>query len=415
VTDTDGSVIILGGGLTGLVCARLLGALLQPQRPGLRVVVVDVAAAPTAPAADAALDLRVIALSPAALAVLAACGGAPSPGSPRLGHCRRMVVWREGADPATGGIQFDAAEFGRAELMTVVEADRLRADLWAACAIAPGIELVGGDAPAAVSLAADAVTVTLASGRRLTADLVVGAEGQDSWLREQLGVPKTARSYGQSALVAHVGGAVPHGDTAWQCFLPQGPLALLPLGDGRSSIVWSTAPERAAELQRLDATDFEHALTAASGGVRGALTLTTPRVAFPLAAHHARQYTGRRWALVGDAAHRIHPLAGQGANLGLLDAAALAEALATHGAQVGADLGDPRALRHYERWRKGANLTTLAVMDALHRLFTSELPGVRAGAGRALALADRSLWLKRLLAGHAMGIEGDLPQAARAS
>jgi 2-polyprenyl-6-methoxyphenol hydroxylase-like FAD-dependent oxidoreductase len=155
-------------------------------------------------------------------------------------------------------------------------------------------------------------------------------------------------------------------------------------------------------------------LTEASAGVLGELRLTTRRLSFPLAAGHAAQYTGLRFALIGDAAHRVHPLAGQGVNLGFLDAAVLAEVLADHMNVTHADPGDPLALRRFERWRKGANLATLGAMDALHKLFTSDAAGVSRVAGAGLGLVDRLSPVKSRLADYAMGRRGDLPRVVRA-
>ncbi len=400
-------VVILGGGLTGLACAKLLADQAAAGGRALEIIVVDAAAAPTDIEVAAPLGLRVVALSPASLAVLGACGAWPVALSGRVGHCRRMRVWQgEGDAAGANAVGFDAAELGRTELMCVVENDLLRSALWRACGATAGIRLLSGHAATAVAITGTGVQITLDDGNAIETALVVGAEGHDSWLRRTLGVPVTDRDFGQTAIIAHVTGERPHGDTAWQRFLPDGPLALLPLGDGRSSIVWSAATVRAAELMALPDADFDAALTAASGGVRGALALATSRHALPLAAHHASQYTGLRYALIGDAAHRIHPLAGQGANLGLADAAALAEAVATHVARPGADVGDPLALRRYERWRKAANLTTLSAMNAFHAVFTSRAPGVAAAAGRMLGLVDRLAPVKRGLARQAMGVDG---------
>jgi 2-octaprenylphenol hydroxylase len=304
-----------------------------------------------------------------------------------------MVVWQqEGSPGGRSSIVFDAAQEGVPELGYIVENDLVRAALWRQAGEASSIDLIAGAAPSGLTSAPDAITLYLADGAALRAKLIVGADGGSSWLRSELGVPCQARPYGQQAVVAHVAGAKPHRQTAWQRFLADGPLALLPLADGRSSIVWSCSDSRARELR-----------------------LTTPRTAFPLAKGHTSRYTGLRFALIGDAAHQVHPLAGQGVNLGFLDAAALAETLATHLSIPRADPGDPRALRRFERWRKGENLAAFGALDALHHLFTSRVPGLPRAAGLGLGLVDRLSPLKSLLADRAMGRRGDLPRVARSA
>jgi ubiquinone biosynthesis UbiH/UbiF/VisC/COQ6 family hydroxylase len=218
------------------------------------------------------------------------------------------------------------------------------------------------------------------------------------------------RAYGQAAVVAHIATERSHEHTAWQRFLPTGPVAMLPLADGRSSLVWSCPDQRAAELLELEALVFNRELERALDGVLGKVECMSRRVSFPLAMGYATRYTGHRYALIGDAAHRVHPLAGQGANLGLLDAAALAETLSDHLSHRLADPGDLRALRSYERSRKADNLLTMGMMDLLNRTFSSPL-GEFAGIG--MEWLNRSKMLKNKLAGYAMGRGRELPAAAQ--
>jgi 2-octaprenylphenol hydroxylase len=209
-------------------------------------------------------------------------------------------------------------------------------------------------------------------------------------------------------VVAHLRPERPHAHTARQRFLPTGPLALLPLTDGRVSLVWSTAPAHAGELTALGAADFNAAVTRASAGVLGELVLASGRAAFPLRLLHARDYTRERFALVGDAAHAVHPLAGQGVNLGLLDAGTLVQVL-VDGVQAGLAPGETRVLRRYERWRKAENLPALATMDGLKRVFALSLPGFGPLRRLGISLVDHGGPVKLALMRRAMGLSGDLP------
>jgi ubiquinone biosynthesis UbiH/UbiF/VisC/COQ6 family hydroxylase len=403
VTGLDCDILVVGGGLPGLLLARQLG-LTSGANPW-RVVVLDGLPAPRA-AAVPPWGLRVFAIAPAVEAGLRAAGAWDRLPAGRVGYYRRMHVWQQASTPdGAGSLDFDAADLGATHLGAIVEHDLLRAVLWELAAATPGVEACTGELAAVSPVAGDGRwLLQLADGRPVTARLVVGADGGGSQVRSLLGADGTAWTYGQQAIVAHVASERPHAATAWQCFRTDGPVALLPLADGRSSIVWSVPEARAGALLALPDEAFAAELTAATDGVLGALSLTTPRRAFPLAARHTPHYTGARFALVGDAAHQVHPLAGQGVNLGLHDALALAARLAEHRVTVPqADPGDRRVLRRYERERKGDNLATLATIDGLHRLFAASGATVARAAGLGLGLVDRAPVLKRWLARRAMG------------
>jgi 2-octaprenylphenol hydroxylase len=237
--------------------------------------------------------------------------------------------------------------------------------------------------------------------------LLIGADGAQSRTRELLGIETAGHAYSQDALVAHVRTAKPHAATAWQRFLPTGPLAFLPLPDGRSSIVWSTARGEAARLRSLDAAAFGEELTRASGGALGECELTTPVVSFPLKLQYAIDYVRLRAVLLGDAAHVVHPLAGQGLNMGLLDCASLADVLAVTG--NGGFLGEQKLLRRYERWRRSENLLTAAVTDGLERVFASGNPALSRLRVLGLGAVGRASFIKREFAQRAMGLGGDVP------
>ncbi len=407
MTKYDYDVLIVGGGVAGLACACLLRKVLRNRRPAVRIGVIE-SEAPRPLAADAETGLRVLAIAPATRAILEACGAWQLLPAERAAPYERMRVWQSASTASgTGSIGFDAADSGLPELGHIVEHDWLRQSLWRVLAEytdGPVTLLTDAD-PVALVAHPDAMAVHRADGTALRTRLLVGADGADSWVREQLRLTTTAREYGQSALVAHISCERSHERTAWQCFTHGGPVALLPLADGRCSLVWSCPEAEARELAALPDDEFGARLTAATGSVLGALRPTTLRLAVPLAARHTHRYTGPRFALIGDAAHQIHPLAGQGINLGLLDAAVLADTLASHllGTRL-ADPGDALVLRRYERARKGDNLLTMVAMEGLHRVFTSDSSALTRLATAALGAVDRLPLFKRLLAYQASGL-----------
>lgn len=406
MTDQDFDILVVGGGVAGLALASLIRKLLADRRKVLRVGILE-AQAPKKLPTDAETDLRVFAIAPAAQAILEASGAWAGMPPERLSAYERMRVWPTGSTPfGPGSIGFDAADSGAAALGHIVEQDWLRLALWQTLTDVPDgtVELITGDMPVELRTDADAMTIRLAGGSQLRARLLVGADGANSWVREQLCLLSTRRDYGQLALVTHVSSERSHERTAWQCFTSGGPVALLPLADGRSSVVWSCFEDQANALAALPDDEFGMQLARATGHVLGTLQVTTRRLSFPLVARHTHRYTGARFALIGDAAHQIHPLAGQGINLGLLDAAALAETLVAHvcGTRL-ADPGDALVLRRYERRRKGANLLTMAAMEGLHRLFTSDSSVLTRLATAGLGVVDRLPGIKGLLAAQAAG------------
>ncbi|HXH01740.1 MAG TPA: UbiH/UbiF/VisC/COQ6 family ubiquinone biosynthesis hydroxylase [Candidatus Competibacteraceae bacterium] len=396
-------VVIAGGGMVGTALACALGG--SP----LRVALLE-SAPPRPLPAGTEPDLRVSAISRASQRILAAVGAwDPIAASARLAPYRHMRVW-DAAGP--GRIQFDAAELGEPELGWIIENRVLQYALWETAAGHDNLSLF---CPAELHLlgereAGQYLHLQLHDGRGLRTRLLVGADGAQSRVRRLTGIASAGWEYEQAGLVATVSTEKPHQDTAWQRFLPTGPLAFLPLFDGQCSIVWSTP--HSAQLLALDERSFALTLSEAFDWTLGAITRVGPRTAFPLRLQHAQQYVRPRVALVGDAAHVVHPLAGQGVNLGLLDAAALAEVLLEASA-AGRDPGELALLRRYERWRKGHNLLTLGVMDGFKRLFGSTLGPVKLLRNLGLNLTDAIAPVKHLLARHAMGLSGDLPRLAR--
>lgn len=398
----DFDVVIVGGGMVGTCVAALLAG--DERLADRRVAVVE-PVAPRAPR-DGAMDLRVSALSRASERILRHAGAWPAI-EPHACPYGEMMVWdaagrRDGRDV----LRFSAAETGEPDLGCIVENLRVQ---WAlqesprlreVTLLRAGLEDLAFDEEAA--------RVVLSDGRRYSCALLIGADGGRSRVRELCGIGRAGWSYGQTAVVAHLRTERPHRDTAYQRFLPEGPLALLPLRDGRVSLVWTTTPDDAAALQALDADAFGRRVTEASDRVLGALQLDSERAGLPLALWHSREYVRPRLALVGDAAHTIHPLAGQGVNLGFLDAAALVEVL---GDAVGSG-DDPyslRALRRYERWRRSENALMLGATDTINRVFGEKNVAFAALRRAGLALVAAQPLARRALVQRALGLEGDLP------
>lgn len=392
------TVLIAGAGVVGLTVAALLLTGRCAER--VRVRILEARGLPRWDAAHA--DLRVYALSRASQQIFERLGIWRAVLGTRACAYRRMHVW-EGEEPeGTAALHFDSADIGEPNLGHIVEDSLLRSRLVELIESKASGEIATGAEIAAIAIGERDVDVTLGNGGAATGALLLAADGSESVVRTRLDMPIASRGYEQTALVTHVASAESHRETAWQRFLPGGPLALLPLADGRSSIVWSLPTAEAERLIAAPAAQFSAELTLASGGVLGELTDAAQRVGFPLQLLHALKYCRPRVALVGDAAHTIHPLAGQGMNLGLLDAACVAQVI-EQALLDGEDPGDLKVLRRYERDRKGENLQMLLALDALHRLFG--LPPAAAPL-RAFGIraVDRSPTAKRLFMRRALGL-----------
>ena len=404
----DFDVVIVGAGVIGAVMASLL-VVRKLTAPGRVAIIADRFA--TAPAAGADWDLRVFALSRASERVLKACGVWDALPAQRVFAYERMCVWDAGGEPnGKGSLRFDCAEIGEPNLGHIVDGRFLQWQCLQA-ARAAGAVLIEAGLEAIIATDAD-ISVRLSDGRALRSQLLIAADGQESKARALLGIDTAGHIYHQDALVANVRTAKSHANTAWQRFLRPGPLAMLPLADGRSSIVWSTALAGAARLRALDPEAFGAALTAASGEVLGNCELSTPLASFPLKLQYAVDYARPRAVLLGDAAHVVHPLAGQGLNLGLLDCAVLADVLGQAGG--GAFYGEHGLLRRYERRRRSENMLAAGAFDGLERLFSTANPlgaGLRAAG---LSAVGKVPFVKRRLALRALGMAGDVPEFLKA-
>lgn len=359
---------------------------------------------------DEEVDLRVSALTRASQRVLDHLGVWQRMSEMRISPYTDMEVWDAGG---SGRIHFSAAEIGEANLGHIVENRVTQLALWERLEHLEGVTL---RCPARVErlLPNEGPALLLADGSRLQAQLIVAADGRDSQLRAMAGIGTKGWAYDQHAIVATITPERFHGQTARQRFMKLGPLAFLPIDDGRCSIVWSTSPQEAERLMGLDDAAFCRELSEASERMLGEIREVGPRGVFPLRLEHAERYVLPGLALIGDAAHAIHPLAGQGVNLGFLDAATLAETLIDARA-AGRPIGALATLRRYERARKGANMGMLGAMDAFKRTFSNEILPLRLVRNLGLSLADRSGPLKRLMIKRAMGLAGELPRLARYS
>jgi len=395
-------ILIIGGGLNGPALALALAG------AGFTVTVVD--ARPAEALRADRFDGRAYALALASVRVLAALNVWPqvaAQAQPILRIVASDGRAGEGASPLT--LEFDHAEIEEGPMGQMIEDRYLRRALLDACTANPRVSLLNGDAVVAQAVTASGASVTLASGSQLSARLLVGCDGRNSPTATRAGITRTGRDYGQTALVCAVAHERPHGGTAHQLFLPSGPLAILPLPGNRCSIVWSETTERATALAQASDADFLTALRPAFGSFLGEIALAGDRYAWPLRLSLASTFIAPRLALVGDAAHGIHPIAGQGLNLGLRDVAALAEVL-TDARRRGEDFASAPVLERYQRWRRFDTTAMALGTDMVNRLFSNDNPLLRAardlGLGAVSALPD----LRRRFIREAAGLTGDLPR-----
>lgn len=396
-------LLIIGGGMVGLSLALavrkltdLTIAIVEPNQP------TDLTQTP---------ELRVSAINAASEQLLKNLDVWPAISQQRLQPYRHMHVW----DKANiGALDFDIDQLSdarnRDNLGHIIENKVIRNALWQQAEADVGISLLTQEPLQNVAMGDHEVFASFASQMPVMAKLVVGADGANSWLRQQLDMTMAFRDYDNHALVATVDCELGHQETAWQVFLPEGPLAFLPLyHSNQCSIVWSTSPQEAERLQALTGSEVAKALTAASDGKLGQISLASDIQSYPLTMRLAHKFTKGRAVLIGDAAHTIHPLAGQGVNLGLQDAASLAQLISEYNQGESTWYSD-KMLSQYNRWRRAEALEMVTAMEAIKQSFTPQIAPIKLLRGLGMGLINHIPAVKQQMIKQAMGLSGDLPE-----
>lgn len=400
-------VVIVGGGIVGLTTALAIRKLCN-----LSVAIIDTQA--LNPLNDRP-HLRVSAINSASKQLFINLGVWQRMYEQRMQAYQKMHVWDK---DGFGHIDFDGSNTAAVEhqannqtmaaLGHIIENDVIRNALWHNVEIDPGIELIS-DQLTSLGVGEAEVFLSVAEQTPIIAKLVIGADGANSWVRKQLDVAMTFRDYDHHAVVASVHCQQGHQNTAWQVFLDSGPLAFLPVfAKDTCSIVWSLPPEQATRIKGLTEDEFNKEISAASDGKLGKITLKSERVSFPLTMRLARDFVHDRVVLVGDAAHTIHPLAGQGVNLGLIDAAAIADTIAKTNQQQ-QDLNNPKALKQYARWRKSDASDMIVAMESIKQGFAVQQVVPKFVRGIGMSLLNNINPLKNILIKQALGKRGNLP------
>jgi len=398
----DSDLLIVGGGLNGPTLA------LAAAQAGLSSTVIDALPEPTRK--NAAFDGRAYALALASVRLLQNLGiwdRVAEHAQPMLEI--KVSDGRAGEGPSPFFLHFDHAEIEEGPMGHMLEDRYLRRALIEAMAEEPRITQVSNDTVTAQESDATGFTVTLASGKTLTGRLLIGADGRASGTAARAGIRRTGWGYGQTALVAAIEHELPHHGIAHQFFMPPGPLAILPLPGNVSSIVWSETDATAARFAALPDADFMEVLRPRFGDFLGAIKLRGARYTYPLSLTVANSFVADRLALIGDAAHGMHPIAGQGLNAGLRDVAALAQVM-TEAARRGEDIAAPDVLARYQQWRRFDTATLALATDLTNRLFSNDNPLLRAARDLGMGALGHMPRLRRGFIREAAGLTGDLPE-----
>ncbi len=395
-------LIIVGGGMVGLTLACALG-----QRE-FRIAVVEVFEPSDITLGDD-YELRVSAISKSSQQVFENISAWQGMLKRRASAYQQMHVWDATGD---GKIHFDAADLGVDNIGHIIENRAIQFALYEQCKMLQSVSLYCPQQVSEFKYTETGSELLLDGGELISSRLLIGADGANSKVRDVAGITINKSAYEQKGVVTTVQSTMHHQETAWQRFLPSGPLAFLPMSDGRCSIVWSANNDFADELMAMDDDQFSRQLEQAFDYKLGKVEAIAQRAAFPLVRRHAENYVKAGVALIGDAAHTIHPLAGQGVNLGILDAATLAEVIIAARAR-GQNIASLNTLRKYERWRRADNSLMMYSMSGFKNLFGNEQPTVSLFRNSGLNLIDSLGFVKHKFMRHALGLEGDLPQLAR--
>jgi 2-octaprenyl-6-methoxyphenol hydroxylase len=398
-------VVISGGGMVGLTLGLALA------QGGFRTVIADLVPASTI--LDPKFDGRVSALAYASVRMLTALGVWESL-APDAQPIREILVTDgvAGQPASPFSLHFDAAEVGAESLGHIAENRHIRAALYQGIAAQKNLELIAPASVKSIRTDGGGAVVRLEDGSEIAAPLVVAADGRESRLRSEIGINLVGWSYPQTGIVATVEHERPHNGVAYEHFLPSGPFAILPMTGNRSSLVWTEDKMKAPALLAMDEAGFNEELSRRLGNHLGKTRSAGHRWSYPLSFHLAREFVRPRFALAGDCAHGIHPIAGQGLNLGLKDAAALAEVLLDAG-RLGRDIGALDTLKRYERWRRFDSFALAASTDALNRLFSNDIAPLRHLRDLGLGIVDAIGPARRFFMRHAGGDVGKLPRLMR--
>jgi len=410
-SDSEFDLVIVGGGMVGsMLCAAVAKRRSQHSEPINICVLEDRLPKPFTPGSSPQYDLRVSALSLASQHMLQSVGAWDGVVSRRCCKYKRLSVWD--GERATGRTDFKASDANADHLGHIVENRVLQLALQESIAELSNVSVLSPARLSRYRLTQTGVQVVLDDGRIINAKLIVGADGANSLVRQQAGIDTDKKVYPQHALVATINTALPQQDITWQRFVSTGPQAFLPLCGQQGSIVWYHSEEEIARLSTLDDNAFIKQLLDTFPSELGEVESIQARGSFPISKSHAKKYVSHRVALIGDAAHTVHPLAGQGVNIGLLDAAALAQVL-SEANDKGRDFGDEAVLRKYQRWRFGENQLMITALDSIYEVFKTSNSLVQHIRSASLSLVDKVDPIKQLVMRHAMGVSGDLPDIAK--